>query len=90
MGTSNNENDLSHEEKVDKEIKRYEEYPPVDVDSDPLTWWRDEQKKFPVLGSLARKYLCICGTSVPSDSLVKEAILLIPCGTDYQLNMSTC
>ena len=68
----NNENDLSHEEKVDKEIKRYEEYPPVDVDSDPLTWWRDEQKKFPVLGSLACKYLCICGTSVPSERLFSQ------------------
>ena len=65
LGTSNDsENDLLHEEKVNKEMKRYEEYPPVDVDFDPLTWWKDEQKKFPVLASLARKYLC---TSVPSE-----------------------
>ena len=27
--------DLSHEEKINKEMKRYKEYPPVDVDSDP-------------------------------------------------------
>ena len=40
-------------------MNRYEEYPPVDVDLDPLTWWRDEQKKFPVLGSLGRKHLCM-------------------------------
>ena len=72
MGTSNgSENDLSNEEKVDKEMKQYEEYPPVDVDSDPLTRWRDEQKKFPALGSLACEYLCIYGTSVsvPSEWL---------------------
>ena len=38
LGASNdNENGLSHEEKIDKEMKRYEEYPPVDVDLDPLT-----------------------------------------------------
>ena len=37
-----------------------------------LTWWRDEQKKFPVLGSLAHKYLCICGTSVPSERLFSQ------------------
>ena len=62
LGTSNDsENNLSHEEKIDKEMKRYEEYLPVEVDFDPLTWWKDEQKKFPVLGQLARKYLCICG-----------------------------
>ena len=73
LGTSNDsENDFSHEEKVDKEMKRYEEYPPVDVDSDPLTWWRDEQMKFPVLGSLASKYLCICGPSVPSERLFSK------------------
>ena len=36
LGASNdNENNLSHEEKVDKEMKQYEEYPPVDVDLDP-------------------------------------------------------
>jgi len=30
LGTSNDsESDLSHEKKVDKEMKRYEEYPPV-------------------------------------------------------------
>lgn len=53
------EDELSYEEKVDKEIKRYEEYPPVDMDTDPLIWWKDEQKKFPALGFLARKYLCL-------------------------------
>ena len=37
----------------DKEMKQYEEYPSIDVDLDPLTWWKDEQKiKLPVLESL--------------------------------------
>lgn len=63
---------MSYEEKVDKEIKRYEEYPPVDMDTDPLIWWKDEQKKFPALGFLARKYLCVCGTSVPSERLFSQ------------------
>ena len=72
LGASNDNENLSHEEKIDKEIKRYEEYPPVDVDLDPLMWWKDEQKKFPVLESLARKYLCICGTSVPSERLFSQ------------------
>ena len=59
-------------EKVDKEMKLYEEYPLVVVDFNPLTWWRDEQKKFPVLASLASKYLGICGTSVPSERLFSQ------------------
>ena len=53
-------------------MKQYKEYPPVDVNLDPLTWWKDEQKKFSVLESLARKYLCICGTSMPSERLFSQ------------------
>ena len=73
-------------------MKRYEEYPPVDVDLDPLTWWKDEQKKFPVLESLARKniYAFVAPACHLKGSLDKEAILSIPCGTDYQLSMLTC
>ena len=70
--SNDNENNLSHEEKINKEMKQYEEYPPVSVDLDPLTWWKDEQKKFPVLESLTSKHLCICGTSVPSERLFSQ------------------
>ena len=70
--SNDSEDELSYEEKADREVKRYEEYPPVDMDTDPLTWWKDEQKKFPALESLARKYLCICGTSVPSERLFSQ------------------
>ena len=45
------ESNLSHEEKVDKEMKRYEEYSPVVAEFNPLTWWRDEQKKFSIINS---------------------------------------
>ena len=37
-----------------------------------LDWWREEEKKFPALSCLARKYLCICGTSVPSERLFSD------------------
>ena len=66
------EEDLSCEEKVEKEIRRYEKYPPVHIDTDPLCWWEHEKQKFPALQYFARKYLCICGTSVPSERLFSK------------------
>ena len=63
---------MSHEEKIDKEMKQYEEYMLLDVDLDPLTWWKDEQKNFPILGSLAHNYYSIYGTSVPSERLFSQ------------------
>ena len=32
----------------------------------PLIWWRDNEKYFPRLSQLARKYLCVPATSLPS------------------------
>ena len=57
---------LSPGQRVDREIKRYLEMPEVDPSFDPLFWWKQHEKKFPIVAELARKYLCVCGTSVPS------------------------
>jgi len=60
---------LHPQEKVEAEIARYLDLPVVDMDSDPLEWWKHEVNRLPVLAVLAKKYLCICGTSVPSEQL---------------------
>ena len=39
----------------------------MDPDKDPLKWWKDEAKHLPILARFARKYLCACATSVPSE-----------------------
>ena len=40
---------------------------------DPLTWWKIHEKRFNLLSQLAKKYLCVPGTSVPSERLFSKA-----------------
>ncbi|CAG8800074.1 24587_t:CDS:1, partial [Racocetra persica] len=42
-------------------------------DQYPLTWWRTNQKWFPVLSKLARKYLAISATLTASERLFSDA-----------------
>ena len=50
-----------------KEFDQYLHYPKVDLETNPLEWWKLHDKQFPLLSELARRYLCICATSVPSE-----------------------
>ena len=55
-----------------KEIDKYIDLAPVDLACDPLNQWKKEAESFPTLASLARKYLCLCGTSVPLKHLFSK------------------
>ena len=54
-------------------MDRYKLIPSVDMDSDPLLWWKSQERDIPTLSVLAKKYLCICGTSVSSERLFSLA-----------------
>ena len=49
--------------------KEVEKYICINTCSDqrPLLWWKTYEKEFPTLSKIARKYLCIPVTSVPSE-----------------------
>lgn len=58
----------------DKEFSWYCSLPCLaDKNSDPLQWWIQHAETFPNLATLARKYLCIPATSVPSERLFSSA-----------------
>ena len=60
-------------EMVNQETDRYLQMPIIDIDQSPLEWWRREESQFPLLSRLARKYLCICATSVASERVFSAA-----------------
>ena len=43
----------------------------------PLKWWDHYAERFPTLAKLARKFLCIMGTSVPSERVFSVAGLTV-------------
>lgn len=55
------------------ECRRYFEEQNIARDSDPLHYWSSCEKSLPMLSSLARKFLCIPATSVPSERLFSAA-----------------
>ena len=57
---------LTKQQIIAQEISQYCPHPKLGTDDSPLLWWKVEHSKSPNLVKLARKYLCVCATSVPS------------------------
>ena len=60
-----NQNNFRQEMSCD-ELNRYLNSP-VDNNADPLVWWKIHEKDYPVLSQMAKDYLTIQATSVPSE-----------------------
>ena len=58
---------LSAEQKVKQELDQYLSHPHLDVEESPMEWWKTESTRYPHVAQLARKYLSLCATSVPSE-----------------------
>ena len=55
------------------EVIRYLRSPDEPKSVDPLLWWKDHKSSYAILSQLARKYLSIPSTSVPSERLFSDA-----------------
>ena len=68
---NDNSNDLSTNE-LDKYLD-VNKVPIASKQTQPLIWWKEREKEFPALSKLAKKYLAIPATSVPSERLFSDA-----------------
>lgn len=59
--------------RVDTEVRRYLQEETLDTHSDPLVWWRSNHARYPLLSKVARKYMTICATTVPSERVFSAA-----------------
>ena len=64
---------LSPTERIRKEVNDYSDEAVVPTDTDVLQWWKLRQSHYPSLANLAKSYLCICATSVPSERIFSKS-----------------
>ena len=59
------------------EVESYLRENSAPLEIDPLNWWKLNGVRFPRLATLARRYLCVPGTSVPSERVFSAAGLTV-------------
>ena len=55
------------EQKVNSQVEDYLKCNIIDPETNLLKWWSAHEVDFPVISKFARKYLCICASSSPSE-----------------------
>ena len=63
------------ENQTEEETGRFKETAlmPITKGANPLNWWRKHECEYPLLSKLAKRYLCIPGTSVSSERVFSTA-----------------
>jgi len=62
---------------VMSQLRQYVEEPYIGRHDDPVAWWRVRSQIYRELASLAREYMCIVATSVPSERVFSKSGQLI-------------
>ncbi|KAM9456199.1 E3 SUMO-protein ligase ZBED1 [Clarias gariepinus] len=58
---------------ADAELTKFLQEDAIDASCDPLVWWHDNQRRYPLMAKLAQKYMCICATSTSSERMFSTA-----------------
>ncbi|KAK5854622.1 hypothetical protein PBY51_004802 [Eleginops maclovinus] len=59
---------------ADAELTKFLKEDVLDAAScEPLMWWHDNQRRYPLMAKLAQKYMCICATSTSSERMFSTA-----------------
>ncbi|KAJ8390632.1 hypothetical protein AAFF_G00102380 [Aldrovandia affinis] len=58
---------------IKEEVASYKAASGIPVDGDPLAWWKSNECKYPHIAMMARCYLAVPGTSVPSERVFSTA-----------------
>lgn len=58
---------------AEEEMKLFTAVDSIPLDADPLKWWKAHEHEYPHLAMLARRYLAVPGTSVPSERVFSTA-----------------
>ncbi|XP_029958862.1 zinc finger BED domain-containing protein 1-like isoform X2 [Salarias fasciatus] len=63
------------DKQAQEEMGRYKETAPMPITkgANPLNWWKEHECEYPLLSNLAKRYLCIPGTSVSSERVFSTA-----------------
>jgi hypothetical protein len=69
--------ELSAEQQMEKELTQYFNEPVLPIKSCPFQWWGINASRFPHVASVARIYLAIPATSVPSERIFSSTGLII-------------
>ena len=54
------------------EFEKYLDEKALKPDDNPLLWWKVKKEIYPNVAKLARKYLCVQGSSTPAERVMSE------------------
>jgi hypothetical protein len=69
-----------------EEVALYLSEPVIDLSDDPLLWWKNNQHKYPNLSRLARDFLAIPASSVPSECAFSSGRRLV---SDFRCSLAS-